>query len=131
LTFLEGSHTAERISREMKRIIHMWGLDGLVAACTTDNASNYTAAMVALLSWFCFESCNQVLNKDSWQHIRCAAHTLQLCIETVFKACLPAVRKLRAAVKFVRKSSLGAEALQNWRQQHAETCGVLFVFALS
>ncbi|KAG0410346.1 hypothetical protein HPB47_012533 [Ixodes persulcatus] len=60
-------HTAEQCAREVLEAAMAWEIDQKVEAVCTDNARN-----------ICFG-----VERDSFQSLKCAAHTLQLCIHKV------------------------------------------------
>jgi len=58
-------HTNQNIKDDLQNVVRQWGLQNKVAACTTDNAANITAAIR-----FCM-----------WIHIPCFAHSLNLIVQ--------------------------------------------------
>ena len=76
------SHTAVNVANELTTILAEWKIEeSKVAAITTDNGMNITAAVRNL----------------GWTHLPCFSHTLQLSVEKVLK--LPLVVKAIARCK--------------------------------
>lgn len=66
--YLAERHYAAYLKDEMKAVIQEWNIDNKVVAIVHDNASN-------------IKSIAQSLN-PTWMDIGCAAHTLQICINS-------------------------------------------------
>jgi len=69
-----AAHTAGNIARWLSSIVEDYKLcPEKIVACVTDNGANMVAAM-------------DILNTEyGWTHFRCAAHTLQLCVQDCLK----------------------------------------------
>ncbi|XP_077972386.1 E3 SUMO-protein ligase ZBED1-like [Styela clava] len=73
-----------------------------IVAIVTDNGANVVNA------------CRKLKEKYGWIHIRCAAHTLQLCLKQAFDIPLikSAIGAARHLVAFFRQSSKASQALK-------------------
>uniref|UniRef100_A0A1A8PAP4 Uncharacterized protein n=1 Tax=Nothobranchius rachovii TaxID=451742 RepID=A0A1A8PAP4_9TELE len=65
-----GTHTADNISLELKRITEEWGITEKVVAVVTDNGANMVAAV----------------HKAGWRRHPCFVHTLNLIVKDSLKA---------------------------------------------
>ncbi|KAG8226166.1 hypothetical protein J437_LFUL007403 [Ladona fulva] len=62
---LDGRHTAEKLSSEIKRISNYWEIEDKIYAVVTDNAPNITSAV----------------RVTGWAHLPCFAHTINLVVQ--------------------------------------------------
>lgn len=98
------SHTSENLANDFKESLKTWNIDISKAACTTDNASNIVGALrdIGLL-----------------QHVRCAAHTLNLAAQKALR--IPKLDRLlgrvRTIVKYLNKSTVAANILRKTQSQ--------------
>ena len=94
------AHTAPNIARWFTSIMEDYELcPEQIVACVTDNGLNMVAAM-------------QILeNEYGWAHFRCAAHTLQLCVQD----CLKEDSNSRS----IGKCNLRSLNLDEWRKHVA------------
>jgi len=90
------AHTADNLKKELIRVVHEWGLENRVAACTTDNASNIIKAV---------ELCN-------WRHKRCFAHSLNLVVQSALKEIQQVKEKVGGIVSHFKRSSRAAGKLK-------------------
>lgn len=98
---MEESHTAEHISQTLKEVISDWDIPGAkIVSVVHDNATNMVACT------------NQLAQDPSWgtvQGVRCAGHTLQLCINSALKKD-PVCRTVAAARRLVSHFKKSAKA---------------------
>ncbi|KAL0151741.1 hypothetical protein M9458_052967 [Cirrhinus mrigala] len=98
---MEESHTAEHISQTLKEVISDWDIPGTkIVSVVHDNATNMVACT------------NQLAQDPSWgtvQGVRCAGHTLQLCINSALKKD-PVCRTVAAARRLVSHFKKSAKA---------------------
>lgn len=94
-------HTSENLAEELLRVAKEWHVDGKVVCCVTDNAANITKAMKIL----------------KWTHHPCLAHTINLIVRDALKGIKPTVDKVKAAVEYFHRSTLGAEKLKSTQRQ--------------
>nr|XP_055050305.1 E3 SUMO-protein ligase ZBED1-like [Misgurnus anguillicaudatus] len=90
-------HTSENLAEEWLRVAREWHVDGKVVCCVTDNAANITKAVKIL----------------KWTHHPCLAHTINLILRDALKVMKPTVDKVKAAVEYFHKSTLGAKKLKS------------------
>ncbi|XP_076811671.1 E3 SUMO-protein ligase ZBED1-like [Clavelina lepadiformis] len=108
------SHTGINIADWIESTLEEYSLSpGQIFAVVSDNGSNMVRA------------CEILNERHNWTHVRCSAHSLQLCIKD---ACsLPAIKSALAAarhlVQYFKQSHKAAEALRllQRQQQQGET----------
>ncbi|XP_070408968.1 zinc finger BED domain-containing protein 4-like [Nothobranchius furzeri] len=99
-----GTHTADNIRLELKRITEECGITEKVVAVVTDNGANMVAAV----------------HKAGWRHHPCFAHTLNLIVKDSLKAVPEVVQvleKCSAIVSYFHHSSKATEKLRDIQQQ--------------
>ncbi|XP_053346541.1 zinc finger BED domain-containing protein 4-like [Clarias gariepinus] len=108
---MEDSHTADHIARELTEIICEWDIpSSKIVSVVHDNAANMVACT------------NQLVQQPRWgkmKGVRCAGHTLQLCINSALKQD-PICRTVAAArrlVSYFKKSAKATTALQDQQKQ--------------
>ncbi|KAI2660035.1 E3 SUMO-protein ligase ZBED1 [Labeo rohita] len=108
---IEDSHTADHIARELTEIICEWDIpSSKIVSVVHDNAANMVACT------------NQLVQQPRWgkmKGVRCAGHTLQLCINSALKQD-PICRTVAAARRLVshfKKSAKATTALQEQQKQ--------------
>lgn len=94
-------HTSENLAEELLRVAREWQVDGKVVCCVSDNAANITKAMKML----------------KWTHHPCLAHTINLIVRDALKVMKPTVDKVKAAVEYFHRSTVGAEKLKSTQRQ--------------
>lgn len=94
-------HTSENLAEELLRVAKEWHVDGKVVCCVTDNAANITKAVKIL----------------KWTHHPCLAHTINLIVRDALKVMKPTVDKVKAAVEYFHRSTVGAEKLKSTQRQ--------------
>lgn len=104
------SHTSENLKNELIRVVSEWGLQNKIAACTSDNASNITGAILL---------CN-------WRHIGCFAHSLNLAVQHALKEVQDIRDKVKGIVGHFKRSSQAAAKLK-LRQEQLEYSSTLNV----
>lgn len=103
---MEESHTAEHISQTLKEVISDWDIPGTkIVSVVHDNATN----MVACTNQLAPINTNQDPSWGTVQGVRCAGHTLQLCINSTLKKD-PVCRTVAAARRLVSHSKKSAKA---------------------
>ena len=60
-------HTGENMAQELQNVVDEWDIHNKLVATTTDNGRNVVSAVVTHLQW---------------QHLACAAHTLQIAVKS-------------------------------------------------
>jgi len=71
---LSDSHTAAHLASTIENLVESWGIPN-ICGITTDNAKNVV-------------NCCEILEENIHScHMRCAAHTLQLCVTDVVRYC--------------------------------------------
>lgn len=78
-----------------------WQVDGKVVCCVSDNAANIAKAMKML----------------KWTHHPCLAHTINLIVRDALKVMMPTVDKVKAAVEYFPRGTVGAEKLKSTQRQ--------------
>lgn len=100
-----GSHTASAIQEKLEVAVEEWKLpvNTIPIYIVTDNAKNFIAA----------------INKTSWTHMQCFAHTLQLAIQSAKKEheVEALLAKGRAIVGHYRHSNVARERLHALQKQ--------------
>lgn len=91
-------------------MVSEWGLQNKIAACTSDNASNITGAILL---------CN-------WRHIGCFAHSLNLAVQHALKEVQDIRDKVKGIVGHFKRSSQAAAKLK-LRQEQLEYSSTLNV----
>ena len=67
---MSGTHTGDNIATWLEEVLREYEIPtSKIVAIVTDNGSNIVKA------------CTTLNEKYGWHHVRCAAHTLQLCIK--------------------------------------------------
>jgi len=105
-----NSHTGENVAEWIESVIADYSISpDQIFAVVTDNGTNMVRA------------CDMLHNRHHWKHIRCSAHTLQLCIKdacalSFVKSAIGAARHL---VLYFKQSHKAAEALRSL-QQHGD-----------
>lgn len=94
-------HTSENLAEELLRVAREWQVDGKVVCCVSDNAANITKAMKMF----------------KWTHHPCLAHTINLIVRDALKVMKPTVDKVKAAVEYFHRSTVGAEKLKSTQRQ--------------
>lgn len=99
-------HTGENIAHEIKSVVDEWSLHEKVVAATTDNGRNVVNAIVSHLQW---------------QHVPCAAHTLQIAVRGGLQL-QPVVEVLQRCRKLVGhfRHSYVAQNLLEEKQERLE-----------
>ena len=81
-----GAHTGENIAKWLEEVMDDYEISpSKIVAIVTHNAANMVKA------------CSMLKDKHGWHHVRCAAHTLQLCIKPALdsEGIKPALSKIR------------------------------------
>ena len=79
---VSGAHTGENIAAWLEAILEDYEVSPCkVVAVVTDNGANMVKA------------CNMLREKHGWQHVRCAAHTLQLCVKPALE-----IQEIKSAI---------------------------------
>ncbi|XP_052383386.1 zinc finger BED domain-containing protein 4-like [Oncorhynchus keta] len=94
-------HTSENLAEEQLRVAREWQVDEKVVCCVSDNAANITNAM----------------NIFKWTHHPCLAHTINLIVRDALKVMKPTVDKVKAAVEYFHRSTVGAEKRKSTQRQ--------------
>nr|XP_039258629.1 E3 SUMO-protein ligase ZBED1-like [Styela clava] len=103
------SHTAENIALWVDLLLADYEIPPeRIVSVVTDNGANIVAAM---------RLCSASYN---WQHIRCVAHTLQLCVHDCLKND-PIKRAIGAARRLVQHVKQSTKAMSEIRQLHQST----------
>ncbi|CAM4569587.1 unnamed protein product [Leuciscus chuanchicus] len=89
------------MAEELLRVAKEWHVDGKVVCCVTDNAANITKAVKIL----------------KWTHHPCLAHTINLIVRDALKVTKPTVDKVKTAVEYFHRSTVGAEKLKSTHRQ--------------
>jgi hypothetical protein len=100
------SHTGEYLSKYLKPEAVNWGIQDKITAIVTDNAANITNAVSLTNS----------------QSVRCAAHTLQLCVKDALESDAkiePLLSKCRAIVGHSKRSSHDLQKFKSHQQSHS------------
>jgi len=94
-------HTSENIKNALLNIVKDWGLQNKVAACTTDNAANVTAA----------------IRLCDWRHLSCFAHSLNLVVQSSLQEINGTREKVKSIVEYFKRSTVASEKLNQMQQQ--------------
>lgn len=94
-------HTSQNIKDDLQNVIRQWGLQNKVAACTTDNAANITAA----------------IRLCKWRHIPCFAHSLNLIVQSSLEHIQETRSKVKTIVEYFKRSSIATEKLKQMQEQ--------------
>ncbi|XP_055786983.1 zinc finger BED domain-containing protein 4-like [Salvelinus fontinalis] len=94
-------HTSENLAEELLRVAREWQVDGEVVCCVSYNVANITKAMNIL----------------KWTYHPCLAHTINLIVRDALKVKKPTVDKVKAAVEYFHRSTVGAEKLKSTQRQ--------------
>lgn len=97
-------HTSQNeilIKDDLQNVVRQWGLQNKVAACTTDNAANITAA----------------IRLCQWRHIPCFAHSLDLIVQSSLEHIKETRSKVKTIVEYFKRSSIATEKLKQMQEQ--------------
>jgi len=83
------------------RVAKEWDVDGKVVCCVTDHAANIIKAVKIL----------------KWTHHPSLAHTINLIVRDALKVMKPTLDKVKAAVEYFHRSTVGAEKLKSTQRQ--------------
>lgn len=89
-------HTAENLAKKLLSVAKDWKVEDKVVCCVTDNAANITKA----------------IQITKWTHLPCLAHTINFIARDSFKGLKPILDKVKEAVEYFHRSTLGAEKLK-------------------
>lgn len=97
-------HTADNLAQELSSVADEWGINGKIAACVTDNASNIVKAVSELLRW---------------NHVRCFAHLLNLTVRNAMQLAeiQSLIQKVKNITEYVRRSTVASAKLREVQQQ--------------
>ncbi|KAI3912150.1 hypothetical protein MKW92_037359 [Papaver armeniacum] len=101
---LPPPHTGELLSAKLFAMIEDWGIEDKVSNITLDNAANNRACAGIMKSRLVAKKI--LLNDGKFFHVRCCAHILALIVKVGLKKIDPAVLKIRASVKSLKKSQV-------------------------
>ncbi|RZC67124.1 hypothetical protein C5167_010814 [Papaver somniferum] len=101
---LPPPHTGEHLSSKLFAMIEDWGIEDKVSNITLDNAANNGACAGIMKSRLVAKKI--LLNDGKYFHVRCCAHILALIVKEGLTKIDPAVLKIRATVKSLKKSQL-------------------------
>ncbi|XBI28102.1 hypothetical protein VPH35_052403 [Triticum aestivum] len=99
--FLVRGHKGEDIGKDLEKCLVEWGIDK-VFSVTVDNASPNDGAVSYIKR--IMNSANASIGRGEYMHMRCAAHILNLIVTNGLKELDISVKRVRAAVKFVKNS---------------------------
>lgn len=107
IALTEERHTGSQIRSQLEDICSDWKIDQKVDSITTDNARNMTCAMREL---------------PQVNHLPCAAHTLQLCVNDSIADCnvTTLLAKCRKICGHVNHSPANERELKEFMQQYNE-----------
>lgn len=94
---ITGSHNAENIAMAVKKNLLGWKVGDRIVAAVTDNASTMIKAVTKDLKY---------------QHVPCAAHTLNLVVKSALEPILPLIEKCRRIVSHFNHSSQACDKLK-------------------
>lgn len=94
-------HTADNIAQQLLSVAAEWGVDKKVVCCLTDNAANVTKAIQTI----------------GWMHLPCLAHTINLVVRDALQASKPIIDKVKEAVEYFHRSTVGAQKLKETQLQ--------------
>ncbi|XP_039630884.1 E3 SUMO-protein ligase ZBED1-like [Polypterus senegalus] len=94
-------HTADNIAQQLLSVAAEWGVDKKVVCCLTDNAANVTKAIQTI----------------GWTHLPCLAHTINLVVRDNLQASKPIIDKVKEAVEYFHRSTVGAQKLKETQLQ--------------
>ena len=98
------AHTGDNLDAYFRATIKNWELSSKVTAIVTDNAYNITNAV----------------RNSSYKSIRCAAHTIQLCIRDVIDnddRIVSLLAKCRSIVGYFKRSTKGYELFRSIQKE--------------
>nr|XP_055059808.1 E3 SUMO-protein ligase ZBED1-like [Misgurnus anguillicaudatus] len=97
-------HTAEQLAYKLDQVTQEWGIQGKVAACTTDNAKNIVKPVKDVLKW---------------NHVGCMAHTLNLVVRHSLEGpdIQAIIQKVKNITEYMRKSTVAAAKLREIQKQ--------------
>lgn len=101
---LPPPHTGEHLSSKLFAMIEDWGIEEKVSNITLDNAANNGACAGIMKSRLVAKKI--LLNDGKYFHVRCCAHILALIVKERLTKIDPAVLKIRASVKSLKKSQV-------------------------
>ncbi|RZC51415.1 hypothetical protein C5167_019838 [Papaver somniferum] len=101
---LSPPHTGEHLSSKLFAMIEDWGIEEKVSNITLDNAANNGACAGIMKSRLVAKKI--LLNDGKYFHVRCCAHILALIVKEGLTKIDPAVLKIRASVKSLKKSQV-------------------------
>jgi len=93
---ISDRHTAENLAKNILNVAKDWKVEDKVVCCVTDNAANITKA----------------IQITKWTHLPCLAHTINLIARDSLKGLKPILDKVKEAVEYFHRSTLGAEKLK-------------------
>ncbi|KAG2455213.1 RBM5 protein, partial [Polypterus senegalus] len=94
-------HTADNIAQQLLSVAAEWWVDKKVVCCLTNNAANVTKATQTI----------------GWTHLPCLAHTINLVVRDALQASKPITDKVKEAVEYFHRSTVGAQKLKETQLQ--------------
>ncbi|WVZ56860.1 hypothetical protein U9M48_007332 [Paspalum notatum var. saurae] len=90
------------IGKHLQKVLLDWGLDKIMTV-TVDNASANDSGVSYLRRQM--NSLKTSITQGKYLHMRCAAHIVNLIVQECLKEILESVKRVRAAVRFVRNGT--------------------------
>lgn len=97
----EDRHTSVNLSTFLNKTFEDWNIAEKVKVAVSDNAANITAA----------------INMNSWSHIPCFAHSLNLVAQSGLNEISDVHKKVKSIVEHFKKSTLATSKLKNMQIQ--------------
>jgi hypothetical protein len=104
---IPSPHTGQIIANIILSLLNEFQLENKILALTSDNASN-----IVLASSIVKDTLANNFSNTSFQHIRCAAHIMNLAVKKGLNLANRYLIKLRYFIKKIRKSALLIEDLK-------------------
>ena len=98
-----SSHKGDDIAFVLGKCLEEWGLASKLYTVTVDNASSNNTACTALVDDFKRHG-HFLFSGGEFLHVRCIAHILNLIVWDGLKVVGKSVKRVRAAVRFIRQS---------------------------
>jgi len=98
-----SNHKGDDIALVLGKCLEDWGLASILYTITVDNARSNSTACIVLVGDL-MQHGHFLFSGGAFLHVRCVAHILNLIVWDGLKVAGKSIKRVRAAVKFIRQS---------------------------